>query len=139
MRFTAKDVMHQGVTCLQADQTLQAAAERMRELDVGALPICDNDRLVGIVTDRDIVVKCVATGHDPAAVVAGEFVRGTPYSVEADAEIDDVLEMMEEHQIRRLPVLEDRRLVGIITEADICRNLSDEQVAQFVEAVCAPA
>jgi CBS domain-containing protein len=136
---TARDIMHAGVECIGEHETLQRAAARMRELDVGALPICgDDDRLHGMITDRDIVVKCVAVGSDPATMTAGELAQGRPYWIDANADLGDVLAQMQEHQIRRLPVIENHRLVGIISEADLGRHLSEvsaDKVGHFVEAV----
>lgn len=135
---TARDVMHQGAECIGENDSLEYAALRMRELDVGALPICgEDDRLHGIVTDRDIVVKCIAAGRDPATVVAGEFAQGRPFTVEADQDIANALSTMEEHQIRRLPVTDQHRLVGMISEADLGRTLPEKTVGEFVEAVYA--
>ncbi len=134
----AREIMHVGATCVKESETLQAAARRMRELDVGFLPICGvDDRLRGIVTDRDIVLKCIAEGRDPGSMTAGQLAQGTPFFVEADADVQDVLQMMEEHRIRRLPVIDKHRLVGVISEADLARHLSEEQVGHFVEAICA--
>lgn len=135
---TAREIMHTGVTCAGEHDTLAAAARRMAELGVGALPVCgDDDRLHGIITDRDIVIKCVAEGHDPAAVTVGELAQGNVYHVDADAGVQEMLNLMEEHQIRRLPVIDDHRLVGIVSEADIARHLPEYAVAQFVKAICA--
>jgi CBS domain-containing protein len=134
----ARDVMHPGAECVSEHETLVDAARRMRQLDVGALPICgDDDRLHGIITDRDIVVKCLATGQDPATMTAGELAQGRPYFVTADAGLEEVLATMEENQIRRLPVIDSHRLVGIISEADLARHLPEEWVGHFVEAVTA--
>jgi CBS domain-containing protein len=109
----------------------------MKELDIGALPVCgEDDRLHGIITDRDIVVKCLANGKDPRTVTAGRLEQGKPITVDADADTDRVLRTMEEHKIRRLPVIENHRLVGMISEADLARHLPEEQVGHFVEAVC---
>lgn len=133
--LTARDIMHRDATCVPAHETLDRAAQMMRDLDVGALPICDNDRLAGMITDRDIVVKCVAMGHDPARIRAGDLAEQTPHWIDADASLADVLDAMERHQIKRLPVIEDKRLVGMISEADLARNISDEQIAHFVSSV----
>ena len=101
-------------------------------------PVSDADeRMCGIVTDRDIVVKCVAMGHDPAKVTAGQLCEGTPRWVEADQDVSSVLAAMETHQIRRMPVVRNKKLVGMISEADIARHLPDDQVAEFVERICA--
>jgi CBS domain-containing protein len=135
---TAKDIMHPGAHWIPAHETLDRAAQLMRELNVGALPIADADeRLCGILTDRDIVVGCVAMGHDPTQITAGEMAKGTPRWIEAGADVDSVLNEMEGHQIRRLPVIEDKRLVGMISEADLAQHLSDEQIAEWVERVYA--
>ena len=136
---TARDIMHAGTTCIREHETLTAAAQHMRELGVGSLPICgDDDRLHGMITDRDIVIKCIAAGKDPNTLTAGELAQGSTYHVSADASISEMLMVMEEHQIRRLPVIDDHRMVGIVSEADIARHLPEHEVAQFVKAICSP-
>jgi CBS domain-containing protein len=136
---TARDIMHTGATCVGEHETLTAAAQHMRESGVGALPICgDDDRLHGMITDRDIVIKCIAAGHDPNTATAGELAQGSAYHVDAGASIEEMLNVMEEHQVRRLPVIDDHRLVGIVSEADIARHLPEHAIAQFVKAICAP-
>ncbi|GAA2227138.1 MULTISPECIES: CBS domain-containing protein [Streptomyces] len=133
---TAGDIMHRGAQWIPAHETLDRAAQLMRELNVGALPISDeNERLCGILTDRDIVVGCVAMGHDPARVTAGEMAKGTPRWIDADADVGEVLREMREHQIRRLPVIRDKRLVGMISEADLARHLAKDQIASWAESV----
>jgi CBS domain-containing protein len=108
----------------------------MRDLDVGALPICgDDNRLKGIITDRDIVTKCVAQGFDLAGTTAGELAQGEPVIVISDADVSEVLRAMESNQIRRLPVIENHELVGIISESDLSRHLPEQAVAEFVGAV----
>ncbi|GAA4922152.1 CBS domain-containing protein [Streptomyces coeruleoprunus] len=135
---TARDIMHPGANWIPAHETLDRAAQMMRELDVGALPIADQDeRLCGIVTDRDIVVKCVAAGRDTSRVTCGDIAEGTPRWIDAGADVSEVLREMESHQIKRLPVIENKRLVGIISEADLARHLSDKQVAEFATRVYA--
>jgi CBS domain-containing protein len=135
---TARDIMHTGAECVGEHQTLQYAAQRMRDLDVGALPICgDDDRLHGIITDRDIVTKCIANGVDPGTATAGQFAQGKPFTIDSTADTTEVLHLMEQHQIRRLPVIDNHRLVGMISEADLARHLPEQSVGQFVEAVCA--
>jgi CBS domain-containing protein len=135
----ARDIMHTGVECIGEHETLDFAARRMRDLDVGALPVCgDDDKLHGIITDRDIVVKCLAEGGDPNRLTAAELAQGKLVTMTADADIKEVLDTMEEHQIRRLPIVdENKRLVGMISEADLGRNLPDREVGRFVEAVVA--
>lgn len=135
---TARDIMHTGAECIGEHESLLHAAQRMRDLDVGALPICgDDDRLHGIITDRDIVIKCIASGADPATITAGELAQGALVTIDSQADVADVLGAMEEHQIRRLPVIESHRLVGMISEADLARHLPEQAVGEFVEAICA--
>jgi CBS domain-containing protein len=132
----ARDVMHPGAECIGENDTLETAASRMRDLHVGALPICGaDDRLHGIITDRDIVVGCIAEGGDPTTVTAGQLAQGTPIWVDANADIREALRLMEQHKIRRLPVVDNHRLVGMISEADLATHLGKNQVAQFAEAV----
>ncbi|MER6998305.1 CBS domain-containing protein [Streptomyces sp. NPDC000410] len=136
---TAKDIMHPGAHWLPSHETLDRAAQLMRELNVGALPIADADeRLCGILTDRDIVVGCVAMGHDPSKITAADMAKGTPRWIDAGADVDEVLHEMQDHQIRRLPVIENKRLVGMISEADLAQHLSEDQIASFAEHVYAP-
>ncbi|HEX6077008.1 MAG TPA: CBS domain-containing protein [Micromonosporaceae bacterium] len=133
---TAREIMHMGAECISEDDTLQAAAQKMRDLDVGALPICgQDDRLHGIITDRDIVVACIAEGRNPAEVKARDCAQGSVRWVDSTTDVDEVLNKMQEYQIKRMPVLENHRLVGMISEADVGRHLSDDQVAHFVESV----
>jgi CBS domain-containing protein len=130
--------MHVGAECIGEDDTLLTAAQKMRDLDVGALPICGRDnRLHGIITDRDVVIRCCAEGRNPANVQAGEFAQEGLHWVESNTDINDVLRKMEQHQVKRMPVIEDHRLVGMISEADLGRHLSEDQVAHFVEGVYA--
>jgi CBS domain-containing protein len=132
----ARDIMHPGAECINETDSLAIAAQKMRDLGVGSLPICgEDDRLHGIITDRDIVVRCIAEGRDPAQVRASELAGGTLYWVDATADVDHVLREMEEHRVKRLPVIEDHRLIGVISEADLARNLSEHRLAEFVEKV----
>lgn len=132
----AREIMHRGAECIGEGDTLVAAARRMRDLQVGALPICGaDDRLHGIITDRDIVVRVVAEGRDPATVTARELADGTPVWVDAGADHGEVLRLLAQHRIRRLPVIEDHRLVGMISEADVATHLSEPEVAEFARAV----
>jgi CBS domain-containing protein len=135
---TARDIMHIGVTCIGEQETLQHAAQQMRDLDVGSLPVCgDDDRLRGIITDRDIVTKCIARGVDPANVTAGELADGMPVTIESQADVAEVLRAMEQYKIHRLPVMESQQPVGMISQADLARHLPEPLVGEFIEAVCA--
>jgi CBS domain-containing protein len=133
---TAKDIMHAGAQCIGQRQTLVEAARMMRDLEVGALPICgEDDRLHGIITDRDIVIKCLAEGRDPNTMTAEEMAQGAPACVDAMADSSEVMQLMKRRQIKRVPVIEDHRLVGMITEADLARSLPEDQVGAFVEVL----
>ncbi|HEY8473797.1 MAG TPA: CBS domain-containing protein [Natronosporangium sp.] len=133
---TARDIMHPGAECVNENETLVAAASKMRELQVGALPICGpDDKLRGILTDRDIVVRAIAHGRDPHTTTVRELAQGTPIWVDADATVDEAIEKMVEHKVRRLPVIDDHRLVGMISEADLARNCSQAEVAHFATEV----
>lgn len=109
----------------------------MRDLDVGALPTCgDDDRLQDIITDREIVSKCVAAGSDPKIMIAGQLAQGRPVTVDVGADVRRVLHAMEEeHRIRRVPVIDSHRLAGMISEADLARHLPEQAVGQFVESI----
>lgn len=133
---TASEIMHPGAECVDETETLAAAARKMRDLHFGSLPVCDADgQLRGIITDRDIVVRCIAEDGDPRTVTAGQLALGTPVYVDAESGIDEVLRLMEQHAIRRLPVMGDQRLVGMISEADLATHLDEHAVAEFAGAV----
>lgn len=131
-----KDIMTRDAQCIGENDALSIAADRMSTLDVGALPICGEDgRLKGMLTDRDIVVKAVAVGLDPETTSAGSLAAGRPVTTESDASIEQLLDLMKEHRIRRVPVLENRRLVGIISQADIARHLDAADTGRTVEEI----
>ena len=132
----ARELMTPDPTCVKEDQTLVEAARMMRDLDVGALPICGNDdRLKGMLTDRDVVVKCIAVGGDPTTATAGSLAEGKPLTIGVDVDIREALEIMQDQQVRRLPVIDDHRLVGIISQADIARELSAVQTGETVAEI----
>ena len=133
---TIKDLMTPGVQCVPAETTLQGAAQKMRDLDVGSLPICgDDDRLAGMITDRDIVTRCIADGGDATTVTVGSLAHGTPIWVDAEGTAAEALALMSKHQIRRLPVIADKRLVGIVSQADLARELSVGDVGEVVREI----
>ncbi|WP_426998435.1 CBS domain-containing protein [Pseudarthrobacter sp. N5] len=133
-----REFMTTNAQCIAEDKTLQEAAVLMKELDCGSLPICGSDgKLKGLITDRDIVVKCVAEGRDARDVKASELAQGRPHWIDADASIDAAIDLMEKFQVRRLPVLTDHKLVGIISQGDIARNYSEERVGELVEQISA--
>jgi CBS domain-containing protein len=132
----AREIMHQGAECIGERDTLTDAARQMRALNVGAMPICGEDqRLQGIITDRDIVVKCIAQGGDPNIMTAAELAQGTPVWVDADADQAEIIRLLNEHKIRRLPVIDNHRLVGMITEADVATHLPEAELTSFARTV----
>ncbi len=136
---TARELMHPGVTCVREHEPVRSAARHMAANGVGALPICGDDgRLHGMITDRDIVVRCVARGLDPDITAVASIAQDTTYFVEADAGVEEILETMEKHRVRRLPVIDNHRLVGIIGEADLAQHLPEHSIAEFLKAICAP-
>jgi CBS domain-containing protein len=136
---TVSEVMSRDCECIGENETLLDAAKRLAELDVGALPICgEDDRLHGMLTDRDIVVKALAQGKDPGSTKAGELGEGKPIVVGADAPARDALSKMKKHKVRRLPVVdENKRLVGIVSQGDLATNIEEEEVGELVEAISA--
>jgi CBS domain-containing protein len=134
---TARDIMTPECKCVGENETVLDAARRLAELDVGAMPICgEDDRLKGMVTDRDIVVKVLAKGKDPASTRVGELAtQEEVVTIGADDPIDEALRTMTEHKVRRLPVIDGHQCVGIISQADIARNLDEEKVGDLVEAI----
>ena len=138
MGRTAREVMTGGAECVGENETIVEAAKKMAQLDVGALPICGEDnRLKGMLTDRDIAIKVVAQGKDPNTTKAGELGEGKPVTIGADDSIEEALHVMSEHKIRRLPVIDGHKLVGIVSQADLARNIDEEMVGDLVEAISA--
>ncbi|MEC3957484.1 CBS domain-containing protein [Nocardia sp. CDC153] len=122
--------------CVRSSDTVLTAARKMAELDVGALPICGEDnKLKGMLTDRDIVVKVVAQRKDPIGIDAGDLADGVPVVAQADDDVERVLQLMADHQVRRLPVIDHNELVGIIAQADIARILEHRASGEVVEAI----
>jgi CBS domain-containing protein len=135
---TARELMTSDATCVGANQTIDDAARMMSELGVGALPICgEDDRLKGMLTDRDIVVKVLAEGRDPSQTRAGDLGQGKPVTIGADDSAQLALQTMAEHKVRRLPVIDGQTLVGVVTQADLATNLDEEATGALVAAVSA--
>ena len=133
---TAREIMTGGAECVGENESLVKAAQKMRELDVGSLPICGEDnRLKGMLTDRDIVIKCVADGRDLASTRAGEFAQGKPVTIGADDSVDEILRTMKEHKVRRLPVIDGHHLVGVVSQGDVARHVDETKVGDLVEAI----
>jgi len=136
-----KEVMTKGVECVRPDDTLQQAARKMKSLDVGPVPVCDNDRLAGMLTDRDIVLRCVAEGGDTrTAKVRDAMSEGVTYCFEDD-DVSEASRLMQEKQIRRLVVLNrDKRLAGIVSLGDLAVEPgAKKEAGKALEEVSEPA
>ena len=135
---TAREIMTPNATCIGENDTVLEAARRMAALGVGSLPICGtDDRLKGVLTDRDIVVRVIAEGRDPQTCRAGELAQGEAVTVGADDDDKEILRTMAQHQVRRLPVIDGHRLVGIVAVADVARALPDRKVGDLIDAISA--
>jgi len=133
---TVREIMSPNAECANVGETLVDAAKKMRDLDVGALPICGEDnRLKGMLTDRDIVVRCIAEGGDPTSMKVEELAEGKPVTIGADDSVEEALRTMSSHGVRRLPVIDGHDLVGMVSQADIARNLPDDKIGDLVEAI----
>lgn len=135
-QLTARDIMTDDVTCLAPGDTLEVAARRMVSLDVGALPICDADTaLLGMVTDRDIVTRAVATGRTVTTTTVEQLTDDDVLTVDADDPVSQVVDAMAARNVRRVPVLDDGRLVGIVSQADVAATGDDAVTGQLVELI----
>ena len=138
MANTAREIMTGGVECVGENETVADAARKMAQLNVGALPICgEDDRLHGMVTDRDIVVKVIAEGKDPNSVKAGELGQGKPVTIGADDSLEELVRTMSQYQVKRLPVIDGHRLIGVVSESDVAQSAPDNLVINLVKGVYA--
>jgi CBS domain-containing protein len=134
--ISAREIMTEDVTCVGARDDVATAAHKLAEHRVGAMPICgEDDRLKGMLTDRDIVVKVLAQDLDPASVTAGDLAQGKPVTIGADDDAEEILRTMAQHKIRRLPVIDGHTLVGIVALADVARALPDQPVGNVLNAL----
>jgi len=128
--------MTSAVKCLSPDSTLDAVAKTMKELDVGSVPICENDRLVGMVTDRDIILKAVASGSDPRSIQAKSVMTSPIVYCFDDQDAGEAARIMEVKKIRRLVVLNrDKRLVGIVSLGDVALKGSEALAGEVMESL----
>lgn len=132
----AREIMTPDPVCVRSSETVRDAAQQLADSGVGALPICGEDnRLKGMITDRDIVVKVLAEGKDPRAVTVGELAQDEAVTIGADDDVTEIMETMARHKVRRLPVIDGHDLVGIISQADVARALPNPQVGDLVQAL----
>lgn len=140
MATKARDVMDTNVEWINSTDTIREAAKKMADLDIGALPICGEDkRLKGMITDRDIAVKVVASGQDPDSTKVEELAQGDGETVTigADDSVNEALDTMKDHKVRRIPVIDGHEVVGIISQGDLATSIDEEKVGELVEAISA--
>ncbi|MFH9613495.1 CBS domain-containing protein [Streptomyces pratensis] len=133
---TARDIMTGGAHCVQAHESALDAARKLTELQVGSLSVCgENNRLIGVITDRDIVVQVLGQGLVPAEVETGTLAQGEAVTIGADDGVDEVFETMTRHKVRRLPVIDGTDLVGMVALADAARALAAPDAGRLVAAL----
>lgn len=130
-----RDVMTSSPTTVTPQTSVVEAARLMEKEDVGPLPVVEDGSLVGIVTDRDLVVRVIAEGRDPASTVVGEVCSSKPVTVSPDDDVSHALTLLAKHQVRRLPVAEGDQIVGIVAQADLARKESNAAVGEAVEEI----
>jgi CBS domain-containing protein len=130
-----RDLMTKDPMCVSPSQSLAEAARILRDEDVGSLPVCEDDRVIGIVTDRDIVIRAVADGSDPRTTSVADVASREVQTVDPDENLDDALKVMASNQVRRLPVVENGRLVGVLAQADIAEADSGKMTGQLVHEI----
>jgi CBS domain-containing protein len=133
---TAREIMTPGATYCSEDATAAEAARKMAEADIGALPVCDSEgHLTGVVTDRDLAVRVVAEGGDPNTPLSQLFRPAEVVTIGADDSVDEAIRTMKDHAVRRLPVIDGRELVGMVSQADIARAMPDAKIGDLVDAI----
>ncbi len=137
MANVARDVMTPNPQCVGENETVLDAAKKLADRGIGAMPICGEDnRLKGMLTDRDIVVKVLAKGKDPGSTRAGELGEGKPVTIGADDSLQETLHTMARYKVRRLPVIDGHDLVGIVSLADVAREYNDDSAkGDLLEAI----
>jgi CBS domain-containing protein len=136
MAKSIREAMTSNPCSIDADKSVAYAAKMMRDEDVGIAPVVEGDRLVGVLTDRDIAVRVVAEGRDPQQVKVGEVASREVVTLDPDQDLDEALRLMASHQVRRLPVVEeDGRLVGVVAQADVAREGDDRRTGEVVEKI----
>ena len=136
MGKSVKDVMTSNPQTIESSEPVMRAAELMKREDVGIAPVVEGGRLVGTITDRDIVVRVVAEGKDARQVVAREVASTALVTVDPQQDLDEALRLMARHQVRRLPVVEeDGRLVGVVAQADVAEEAKPKKVGELVEEI----
>jgi CBS domain-containing protein len=136
MGKSIKETMTSNPCSIDADKPVSYAAKMMRDEDVGLAPIVEGDRLIGTLTDRDIALRVVAEGRDPDATTVREVASQDIVTIDPQQGLDEALRLMAQHQVRRLPVVEeDGRLVGVVAQADVAQQADAAQTGRMVEDI----
>ena len=134
------EIMTRDVVVIQPDDSLQSAAKKMRDLNIGFLPVCDGEDLIGVISDRDIIIRALADGMDVNIMLGRDMMTTPPIYCFDDQDVSEVAKIMEENQIRRLVVLsrEDKRLVGVVSLGDLARNETTDRSGRVLQKVSEP-
>jgi CBS domain-containing protein len=132
---TARDIMTKGADYVDGSTTVLEVAKRLASGDYGSMPICDGEKLKGMITDRDIVVKVLAEGKDPATTKVIDLIQGEVVTIGADDSVEEAARTMSEHQVRRLPVIDGTKLVGMLAQADLALEGDDKRAGDTVESI----
>jgi CBS domain-containing protein len=135
MAQSVREIMTPNPTTVRPESPVTDAVRLMGSEDVGSLPVVDDDRLVGVVTDRDIALRIVGEGKDPGSATVADVQSGNPVTVAPDQDVQEALNEMARHQVRRLPVVEGDRLVGVVAQADVAREVGDSETGRVVEEI----
>jgi CBS domain-containing protein len=131
-----REIMTSNPSTVEPDKTVVDAARIMKQEDAGVVPVTENGRLTGMVTDRDIAIRVVAEGKDPQSTTVREVASKDLVTIDPQQNLDEALRLMAKHQVRRLPVVEeDGRLVGVVAQADVARQADDTQTGQVVQEI----
>lgn len=136
MATRASDIMSKDVTVIREDETMREAAERLANDDIGVLPITDASKMLkGILTDRDIVVHVIARGKDIDNTRARELEQGEIVTLRPNDSIQHACDLMAQHKVRRLPVVDQGRIVGMVSQADVAKSISPEQAGRMLTSI----
>jgi len=138
MRKRVQDAMTADPVTISRSNSVVDVARLMESADVGSVPVVEGGTPVGIVTDRDIAIRVVAKGKDPNVTQVGEIATDQPYYVEPEQDLDEALELMAYRKIRRLPVVEDGQLVGMLAQADVVHEVKEKKAAHVIEEISQP-
>jgi CBS domain-containing protein len=136
---SVRETMTANPRSIETSASVVEAARLMRAEHIGSLPVVKDGRLVGMITDRDLALRVVAEGADPESVTVGEVASHDTVTAQPDQDLDEALRLMAHHQLRRLPVAEGDRLVGILAQADVAHGEDPEKVGEVVEAISDPS